>query len=114
MSEKIYDIVPDATGWSCLINGVQSHSYPSWRLAMNGAMAFAQNEQRRGRSVLLRYQQLNGDMVMLRPEAEGIPAHPFGVEEEADQRDGDEPDDVRFTAETDNAATGRNPSRFDQ
>lgn len=60
--EKYCDIIPDATGWTYVIDGVRAEScYHTYDLAVHAARSglMLQGE---GRKNILRRQALNGDM----------------------------------------------------
>ncbi|TDK39585.1 hypothetical protein E2F50_05595 [Rhizobium deserti] len=59
--ENYCDIMPDATGWVYVLDGVQSPcAYYSYELALEAAQA---QLARKGRGRLFRYQALNGEML---------------------------------------------------
>lgn len=60
---KYCDIVPHATGWVYVIDGLQSASYyHTYELAMEAAKAHVAHE-RSGRVEIFRRQALNGEML---------------------------------------------------
>lgn len=59
---KTHDIVCDAEGWSYLVNGVRTASYPSWFMALNAARHAAERDVLEGISTALRYQGPDGKM----------------------------------------------------
>ncbi|MDQ0136457.1 hypothetical protein J2T08_004393 [Neorhizobium galegae] len=64
---KYCDIVPHATGWVYVIDGVQSASYyHTYELAMEAAKAHVARD-RSGRVETFRRQALNGEMLPIPP-----------------------------------------------
>ncbi|MDR6817269.1 esterase/lipase superfamily enzyme [Neorhizobium sp. 2083] len=64
---KYCDIVPHATGWVYVIDGLQSASYyHTYELAMEAAKAHVARE-RSGRVEIFRRQALNGEMLPVPP-----------------------------------------------
>jgi hypothetical protein len=69
--ENYCDIMPDATGWVYVIDGVQSPcAYYSYELALEAAQA---QLARKGRGRLFRYQALNGEMLPVQAMSLGKP-----------------------------------------
>jgi len=62
MVEKFCDIIPHATGWIFIIDGVQSAPYPSYDLAVRAANAHADRALKR---TVFRQQKLNGEMARI-------------------------------------------------
>jgi hypothetical protein len=59
---KTHDIICEAEGWTCLVDGVKTASYPSWFMALNAARQSAERDAREGISATLRYQGSDGRM----------------------------------------------------
>jgi hypothetical protein len=70
---KTYDIVCEADGWACFVDGVYLDSFPSWLLALNAASRAAEQDARDGLSTTLRYQGLDGQMLPLQSCEVGKP-----------------------------------------
>ncbi|WP_454288218.1 hypothetical protein [Rhizobium arsenicireducens] len=64
MAEVYCDIVPHAYGWVFLSEGVQSPTYPSYRMAVEAAQRHMQTVAKR-RSFVLRRQNLDGQMLAI-------------------------------------------------
>lgn len=64
MAEVFCDIVPHASGWVFLSEGVQSPSYPTYRMAVEAAQRHMQAVAKR-RSFVLRQQNLDGQMLAI-------------------------------------------------
>lgn len=64
MTEVFCDIVPHARGWVFLSEGVQSPSYPTYRMAVEAAQRHMQTVAKR-RSFVLRQQNLDGQMLAI-------------------------------------------------
>jgi hypothetical protein len=70
--QKYCDIVPDATGWIYVIDGVQSKSYyHTCELAMRAAEVQLGKTDRFRRGVF-RQQAANGEMLPMKPDKGGI------------------------------------------
>jgi hypothetical protein len=59
---RTHDIVCEAEGWTYLVDGVRTASYPSWFMALNAARSSAERDALEGMSVTLRYQGSDGKM----------------------------------------------------
>jgi len=70
MVEKFCDIIPHATGWIFIVDGIQSAPYPTYDLAVRAANAHADRELKR---TVFRQQKLNGEMARI-PGATGSTA----------------------------------------
>ena len=78
---KTHDIICEPDGWTYLVNGVRTASYPSWFMALNAARNSAERDAREGIAATLRYQGSDGKLhpVQTRRAAEaGTAALPQG------------------------------------
>ena len=59
---KTHDIICEADGWTYLVNGVRTASYPSWFMALNAARNSAERDAQEGIVAALRYQGSDGKL----------------------------------------------------
>ena len=66
--EKCFDIIPHSSGWIYVLDGKASASYPSYSLALKAARLHALRETDTLRRIVFRRQELNGQMIAVKPE----------------------------------------------
>jgi len=59
---KTHDIICEPDGWTYLLNGVRTASYPSWFMAINAARNSAERDAREGIVATLRCQGSDGKL----------------------------------------------------
>jgi len=59
---KTHDIICEPDGWTYLVNGLRTASYPSWFMALNAARNSAERDAREGIAAALRYQGSDGKL----------------------------------------------------